>query len=67
MPQYTLLHQIRPGVTSWGMVKYGYASNVKEMMERARFDMIYLSNMSMMMDLKIIIHTLKTIITGKGV
>lgn len=67
MPQYTLLHQVRPGITSWGMVKYGYAKNVREMTSRAKYDLIYLSNMSLAMDLKIMIYTVKTIVTGKGV
>ncbi|MCM1152766.1 MAG: sugar transferase [Muribaculum sp.] len=67
MPQYTLLQQVRPGITSWGMVKYGYARNIDEMLKRAKFDMIYLSNMSLLMDVKIMIHTVRTIVTGKGV
>lgn len=67
VPYYTLLHQVRPGITSWGMVKYGYAKNIDEMVKRSKFDIIYLSNMSLAMDLKIMIHTVKTIITGKGV
>ncbi len=65
-PYYTLVHQVRPGITSWGMVKYGYASTVAQMVERTRFDLIYLSNMSTMVDIKILIHTLKTVMTGKG-
>lgn len=66
-PHYGLVHQVRPGITSWGMVKYGYASTVDEMVTRARYDMIYLSNMSVAVDMKILIHTVKTVITGKGV
>ncbi len=65
-PYYSLLHQIRPGITSWGMVKFGYAKNVDEMIERLKYDMLYLENMSMLIDLKIIIYTVKTVITGKG-
>lgn len=65
-PYYGLVHQVRPGITSWGMVKYGYASSVDEMIRRARFDLIYLSNMSVSVDLKILIHTVKTVLTGKG-
>ncbi len=65
-PYYGLVHQVRPGITSWGMVKYGYASSVEEMIRRARFDLIYLSNMSVSVDLKILIHTIKTVVTGKG-
>lgn len=66
-PQYALLHQVRPGITSWGMVKYGYAKSVNEMVKRSKFDLIYLNNMSLAMDLKIMIYTIRTIITGKGV
>lgn len=66
-PYYTLLHQVRPGLTSWGMVKFGYAKTVDEMVERARYDMVYLANMSISMDLKIIIHTVNTVFSGKGV
>lgn len=65
-PYYTLVHQVRPGITSWGMVKYGYASNVSQMVERTRYDLIYLANMSTLVDMKILVYTLKTIITGKG-
>lgn len=66
-PYYSLLHQVRPGITSWGMVKHGYASTVDEMVERARFDLIYLENISLMVDLKILLHTVNTVIKGRGV
>lgn len=66
-PYYSLLHQVRPGLTSWGMVKHGYASTVDEMVERARFDLIYLENISLMVDLKILLHTVNTVIKGRGV
>lgn len=66
-PYYTLLHQVRPGITSLGMVKYGYAKNVDEMVERLKFDLLYIENMSLLNDLKIIIYTVKTVITGKGI
>lgn len=66
-PYYTLIHQVKPGITSWGMVKYGYASTVEEMVTRSRYDIIYLSSMSLTIDLKIMIYTIKTVITGRGV
>lgn len=66
-PYYTLLHQVRPGLTSWGMVKHGYASTVDEMVERSRFDLIYLENINLMVDLKILLYTINTVVTGKGV
>ena len=65
-PYYALLPQIRPGITSMGMVKYGYASTIDEMLERLKFDIIYIENMSLVTDMKIIIYTIKTVITGKG-
>lgn len=66
-PYYLLLHQIRPGITSWGMVKYGYARNVTEMIERLNFDILYLKNMSLIVDFKIIIYTIRTVVTGRGI
>lgn len=65
-PYYALVCQVRPGITSWGMVKYGYASNVEQMVERTRYDLIYLSNMSLSLDIKILIYTVRTVACGRG-
>ena len=65
-PYYNMLHQIRPGITSWGMVKYGYASTPSEMIDRAQYDLVYLMNMSILVDIKIIIYTIKTVFSGEG-
>ena len=65
-PYYTLTYQIRPGITSLGMVKFGYAQTIEEMIERSKYDLIYLENMSLFIDLKIILYTIRTVATGKG-
>lgn len=65
-PYYSLVHQVRPGITSWGMVKYGYATGIDEMVARLRYDLVYLANMSVTNDLKIIIYTVKTVVKGRG-
>ena len=66
-PHYYLLQKIHPGITSWGMVKYGYADNVDKMAERLEYDIIYIENLSLTIDLKIIIYTFKIIFTGRGI
>ena len=66
-PYYYLLHNVRPGITSWGMVKYGYAASVDKMVERMEYDILYYENMSLTLDLTILIYTVKTVITGKGI
>ena len=66
-PYYALVHKVRPGITSWGMVKFGYADSVDKMVERLNYDIIYLENMSISVDLKIMIYTVRTVLTGQGV
>lgn len=65
-PAYSLVHQVRPGITSWGMVKYGYASTVDQMLERLDYDLLYLENISLAVDLKILFYTVNTVVTGRG-
>lgn len=65
-PYYRLIFQVRPGITSWGMVKFGYASDVDQMVERSRFDLLYINNMSISTDIKILLYTIKTVVNGEG-
>ena len=66
-PHYSHLHKVKPGITSWGQVKYGYAENVDQMIKRLRFDILYIENMSLFVDFKIMFYTILTIIRGRGV
>jgi lipopolysaccharide/colanic/teichoic acid biosynthesis glycosyltransferase len=66
-PEYLNLHRIRPGITSLGQVKFGYAENVDEMIQRLRYDILYLHNMSLYLDLKILLQTILVVLGRKGV
>ena len=65
-PYYQLLLGIKPGITSWGQVRFGYAENVDEMLERLRWDLLYIENMSIQMDIKILIYTALIILKREG-
>lgn len=66
-PYYCLLYRIQPGLTSWGPIKIGYADTIEKMIERLNYDIVYIENMSISVDLKIILSTLEIIFKGKGV
>lgn len=64
---YSELQKVKPGITSWGQVRFGYASNVDEMSERLEYDLYYLKHRSIWFDLKILLMTLGTVLKGKGI
>jgi exopolysaccharide biosynthesis polyprenyl glycosylphosphotransferase len=66
-PHYVHLLKVKPGITSWGQVKYGYAENVDQMIARLKYDLIYIDNMSIFVDLKILIYTINTIFKRTGI
>jgi len=65
-PHYKLIHKVKPGITSWGMVKFGYAENVDEMISRLKYDIIYLENLSLLNDFKVFVLTIFIVLQGRG-
>lgn len=65
-PEFNYIFKVKPGLSSWGMVKFGYASSVDEMIQRMPFDLMYVENISLVLDMRIMIYTLTTILKGKG-
>jgi lipopolysaccharide/colanic/teichoic acid biosynthesis glycosyltransferase len=65
-PHYRHLLKVRPGITSWGQVKYGYASNVDQMIQRLKYDILYLENRSIALDFKIMFYTVVVLVQGTG-
>ena len=65
-PHYRHVHKVKPGITSWGMVKFGYAENVEEMIERLKYDLIYIENMNLLNDFKILFYTVLIVLQGRG-
>lgn len=65
-PEILELHKVKPGITSWGQVMYGYASNIDEMIERLDYDLYYMKHKSVLFDIKIMFYTFRTILSGNG-
>ena len=65
-PYYCLLYKVRPGLTSWGPIRVGYTDTMEKMIERLNADIVYIENMSLLLDLKILFYTIGVILRGKG-
>jgi sugar transferase (PEP-CTERM system associated) len=66
IPYYYLRHIIRPGITGWAQINCGYGASLEQSKEKMRFDLYYIKNMSLALDLLIIFQTIKTVIFGRG-
>ena len=65
-PYYCMIYKIRPGLTSWGPIKVGYTDTLDKMIRRLNYDIVYIENMSLTLDIKIMFHTIGVIFNGKG-
>ena len=66
-PYYCLIYKIQPGLLSWGPIKIGYSDTIEKMVDRLNYDIIYMDNMTLINDLKIMIYSLEVIVKGRGV
>ena len=66
IPYYNERFSVKPGVTGWAQVKYGYGATEKDALEKLKYDLYYIKNMSMIMDMVIIFHTVKTVLLARG-
>jgi lipopolysaccharide/colanic/teichoic acid biosynthesis glycosyltransferase len=65
-PYYCLLYKVRPGLTSWGPIRVGYTDTMDKMIERLNCEIVYVENMSLLLDIKSMFYTIGVVLTGKG-
>ena len=66
IPYYTIRHTVRPGITGWAQVCYGYGASVEDAVEKLNYDLFYIKNMTTLMDIMIIMRTIKIVLFSKG-
>jgi len=66
IPFYYLRHSVKPGVTGWAQINYGYGNSVEDAVEKLQYDLFYIKNVSWALDLLVLLHTIKTVLVRKG-
>jgi sugar transferase (PEP-CTERM system associated) len=66
IPYYTLRHSVRPGLTGWAQVRFGYSVSLEQVTEKMRYDLFYIKHMSFWLDLRILVDTVKIVLFGRG-
>jgi lipopolysaccharide/colanic/teichoic acid biosynthesis glycosyltransferase len=66
IPFYGQRHTIRPGLTGWAQVRYTYGSSVEDALEKLQYDLFYIKNLSIPLDLFIVFSTIKTVVLRRG-
>ncbi len=66
IPYYALRSVVRPGVTGWAQIRYGYANDLSEETEKMRYDLYFIKHLSLWLDLRILIDTVKTVLFARG-
>jgi lipopolysaccharide/colanic/teichoic acid biosynthesis glycosyltransferase len=66
IPYYNERASVKPGITGWAQIKYPYGATEKDALEKLKYDLYYIKNMSIVIDMMIIFHTVKTVLLGRG-
>jgi exopolysaccharide biosynthesis polyprenyl glycosylphosphotransferase len=66
LPYYAVRHSVKPGVTGWAQVRYPYGASVEDAAEKLQYDLYYVKNHSLLLDLLVLVNTVGFVLTGKG-